>query len=183
MSDPREILPGEIRQIGYVVRDLDAAMQSWCTLGVGPWYTIRNLAQPGCTYRGQPVSPTISLALANSGPMQVELIQVLDDGPSIYREFVDAGREGFHQLAWWAEDFGGLMQKAEAAGWPVVYSGEGDGTHFAYFELDTTISTIVEVTELNDMTRGLAELLEGAAREWDGVTDPVRSLFDVMSPP
>jgi catechol 2,3-dioxygenase-like lactoylglutathione lyase family enzyme len=177
MSDPREVLPGAIRQIGYVVRDLDEAMQSWCTLGVGPWYTLRDLPQPNCTYRGQRVSPTISLALTNSGPLQVELIQVLDDGPSIYREFVETGREGFHQLAWWAEDFAGLMRRADAAGWPVVFSGEAGGTHFAYFELDTTISTIIEVSELNDMTRGLATMLEAAARGWDGATDPVRSLL------
>jgi hypothetical protein len=72
------------------------------------------------------------------------------------------------------------MEKAERAGWPVVYSGESGGTHFVYFELDTTISTIVEVTELNDMTRGLAAFLEDTARDWDGVTDPVRSLFASM---
>ena len=40
----------------------------------------------------------------------------------------------------------------------------------------STISTIVEVTELNDGTRGLANLVAGAADQWDGVTDPVRSL-------
>jgi catechol 2,3-dioxygenase-like lactoylglutathione lyase family enzyme len=178
MTDPSAVLPGAIRQIGYVVRDLDAAMESWCGLGVGPWFTLRNLEQPNCLYRGQPCSPTTSLAFANSGALQVELIQVHDDGPSIYREFVDGGREGFHQLAWWADDFDELMRKATAAGWPIVFSGDGGGTtRFAYFELDTTISTIVEVMELSEATRGMADLVESAAAEWDGVTDPVRSLF------
>ncbi len=178
MSHPSDILPGAIRQIGYVVRDLDAAMQSWCSLGVGPWLTMRNLEQPNCVYRGQPSEPTVSIAFANSGPLQVELIQLHDDGPSIYREFLDAGHEGFHQLAWWAEDFDGFMQRAEAAGWPVVFSGDGNGTtQFAYFELDTMISTIVEVMELNDATRGLADAVANAAAGWDGVTKPVRALF------
>jgi hypothetical protein len=59
-----------------------------------------------------------------------------------------------------------------------VFSGDGGGTtRFAYFELDTTISTIVEVMELSDATRGMADLVAGAAAGWDGVTDPIRSLF------
>lgn len=170
-----DVLDGSIRQIGYVVRDLEAAMQSWCALGVGPWFTIPEFAQEGCRYRDQRCDPTISIAFANSGPMQIELIQQHDDGPSIYREFLDAGREGFQQLGWWVDDFDAVMQRADDARWPLVFSGGGD-VRFAYFELDPRISTIVEVMELNDASRGLAELVAGAAAEWDGATDPIRSL-------
>lgn len=174
-ADTSEVLEGPIRQIGYVVRDLDAAMRSWCALGVGPWFTIRSLEQKDCRYRGERCETTISIAFANSGPMQIELIQQHGDTPSIYREFLEAGREGFHQLAWWVADFDAMMQKATAAGWPIVWSG-GSDTRFAYFELDPRISTVVEVSELNDGTRGLADLVASAAEQWDGITDPVRSL-------
>jgi hypothetical protein len=37
------VLPGPIRQIGYVVADLDGAIQSWIQLGVGPWFVMRGL--------------------------------------------------------------------------------------------------------------------------------------------
>jgi catechol 2,3-dioxygenase-like lactoylglutathione lyase family enzyme len=168
------VFEGPVRQIGYVVRDLDAAVQSWLAIDVGPWYTIRRMPQPGCTYRGDLCEPTISIALANTGPMQIELIEVHDDGPSIYREFLDAGREGYHQLAYWVTDFDDVLRRAEAAGWPVVFSG-GDSVRFAYLEVDALISTIIEVTELNDLTRGLDALLTTAAADWDG-SDPVRPL-------
>src|SRR5262245_34149964 len=171
------VLDGAIRQVGWVVRDLDDAIASWVALGVGPWYTIRELPQPGSVYRGEPSDPTISIGFANSGPMQLELIQQHGDTPSIYREFRDAGGDGYHQLAWWTPDFDALLARAEAAAWPVVYSGGTGGTRFAYFELDQRISQIIGVTELNEMTQGLADMLESAAAEWDGVTDPVRSLF------
>jgi hypothetical protein len=175
------VLEGAARQIGFVVRDLDAAIKSWCALGVGPWFTIRELEQPGCRYRGEPCEPVISLALTNTGPMQVELIQPHGDGPSIYHEFLTTGREGFHQLAWWPTDFDATTRRAEAAGWTEVFAGRAGDTRFAYFEVDpatsTVVSTIVEITELNDTTQGLADLLEAAARDWDGVTDPVRSLL------
>jgi catechol 2,3-dioxygenase-like lactoylglutathione lyase family enzyme len=171
------VLDGAIRQVGYVVRDLDDAIAAWLGLGVGPWYTIREMAQTGSVYRGEPSEPTISIGFTNSGPMQIELIQQHGDTPSIYREFRDAGGDGYHQLAWWTPDFDALMARAEAAGWPVVFSGGTGGTRYAYFELDQRISTIVEVTELNEMTQGLATMLETATAEWDGVTDPVRSLL------
>src|ERR1700741_1572352 len=93
-------LPGSIRQIGYVVRDLEEAMGSWISLGVGPWYVMRGLPLHAL-YRGQPCTATVSLALSNSGDLQIELIQQDDETPSIYAEFLASGREGYQQLAWW----------------------------------------------------------------------------------
>jgi catechol 2,3-dioxygenase-like lactoylglutathione lyase family enzyme len=176
VTDTREVLEGPVRQIGYVVRDLDAAIRSWRTLGVGPWFTIRNFKQKDCRYRGELCEPTMSIAFANSGPMQIELIQSHDDTPNIYREFLETRGEGFHQLAWWAADFDTVMRRAAAAHWPVVWSGGSGSVRFAYFEVDSRIATVFEVMELNDVSRGLAELVARAAEEWDGVTDPVRSL-------
>jgi hypothetical protein len=173
----RTVLEGPVRQIGYVVRDVDTAVQSWLALGVGPWFTMPNLEMKGCRYRGELSEPTITIALANSGPMQIELIQQHDDAPSIYREFLDAGSEGYHQLAWWVDDFDALLKRAEVTGWPVVWSGDGGAVRFAYFEPEPTISAIVEVMELNDASRGMAELVASAAQSWDGVTDPIRSLL------
>ena len=176
-STTAPILPGAVRQNGYVVRDLERAIASWVAIGVGPWFTMRDITQPNSRYRGGPSSPTLSIGFANSGPLQLELIQPMDSGPSIYREFLDAGREGFHHLAWWAEDFAGVEAKAEAAGWTSVQSGDGNGAaHFQYYELDGATSTVIELMELNDMTRWLATTVADGAEDWDG-TDPVRSLF------
>ena len=48
-------LTGVVRQIGFVVSDLDAAMVTWLQLGVGPFYTVRNAVQD-CIYRGEQVT-------------------------------------------------------------------------------------------------------------------------------
>jgi hypothetical protein len=143
-----DVLEGPIRQIGHVVRDLDDAMQSWAALSVGPWFTMRNLQLKNCRYRGEISEPTISIALANSGTMQIELIQQHDETPSIYREFLEAGHEGFHQLAWWVADFDAMTRKAARMGWPIVWSGEGGDVRFVYFELDPRISTVVDARKV-----------------------------------
>ncbi|HEX2214471.1 MAG TPA: VOC family protein [Mycobacterium sp.] len=172
------ILPGPIRQIGYVVIDLDHAIAKWLDLGVGPWFVIRNLAQR-VDYRGRPIEIALSLALSNSGDLQVELIQQQDSTSSVFTEFLAAHGEGFHQLAYWAEDFDATMTAVRDAGWPVVWSGGEDvGTRFAYVEPPggpTPISQVIEIMELNEMTAGMAQFVREAAVTWDGA-EPIREL-------
>jgi catechol 2,3-dioxygenase-like lactoylglutathione lyase family enzyme len=168
-------LPGPIRQIGYVVTDLDKALAGWVELGVGPWFVMRGLPQR-VTYRGEPCEITLSLALANSGDMQIEVIQQQDETPSIFTEFLTAGREGFHQLAYWTADFEATMRAVGEAGWPVVWSGGEDvGTRFAYVEPPNSPATIIEIMELTDITTGMAKFVRDAAEGWDG-SDPIRNL-------
>lgn len=168
-------LLGPIRQIGYVVRDLDKALESWIALGVGPWYVIRG-QHLHTLYRGEPCEVTVTIALANSGDMQVEVITQEAGDPSIYTEFLD-GREGFNQLAYWTSDFDAAVQSAQDSGWPVVWSGgEAEGVRYAYLEPPGGPAPIIEISELNDATKGLAEFVRAAADGWDG-TDPIRSLL------
>lgn len=168
------ILPGPVRQIGYVVTDLDAVIEGWVAMGVGPWFVMRDLQQH-VTYRGEPCSVTLSLAWANSGDMQIELINQTDDTPSIYTEFLEIHGEGFNQLCWWSDDFDATMAAVADAGWPVVWSGGADqGQRYAYVEPPTG-AAIAEITARTDALVGMAELVRGAAVDWDG-SDPVRSL-------
>lgn len=173
----RAILPGPIRQNGYVVRDIGRAVDAWLQVGVGPWLVLPHLTQADSVYRGRPTAPVVSIAFANSGELQIELIEQEDDSPSIYREFLDSGHEGFHHLAWWTEDFDGVSRAAEEAAWPVVHCGSGGGmAQFAYYDPGGVTSTVVEVMELTDATRWLISSVKDAAAGWDG-SDPVRNLF------
>ena len=166
-------LPGPIRQVGYVVPDLDAAADRWVAeLGVGPWLTLRDMTLEGLTFRGEPVAPTISIALAQSGELQLELIAQHDDVPSPYSEFLAAGRDGPHHHAWWAEDMDAVLHGSDPE---PIYGGDMGGTRFVYFD-GVHPSTWTEVMELNDMTRWMAGEVRTAAEDWDGTTDPVRSL-------
>jgi hypothetical protein len=169
------VLPGPIRQIGYVVADLDRAIQGWIQLGVGPWFVIRGLPMRAL-YRGEPCETTLSLALSNSAELQLELIQQQDDAPSIFTEFLAANGPGYHQLAYWTEDFNGTMKAVEDALWPVVWSGGvGFGVRFAYVEPPNSPATIVEISELTDATVASSTFIRDAAASWDG-SDPIRAL-------
>lgn len=64
-------------------------------LNIGPWFLFRNFELPDLHYREEPADFGITLALANSGHMQFELILPLDDKPSPYRVFGSVVAGGF----------------------------------------------------------------------------------------
>ncbi|MCV7150199.1 VOC family protein [Mycolicibacterium pyrenivorans] len=166
---------GPIRQVGYVVDDLDAALANWVELGVGPWFVLRRIAQQA-DYRGDPRDVTISIALANSGELQLELIQQHGETPSIYTEFLDDRGAGFHQFAYWPDDFDAALGAVRDAGWPVVWSSaEEGGVRYAYAEPPAGVATVVELMEFTEVTEGLAKFVREAADGWDG-SEPIRPL-------
>lgn len=169
-------LPGRVRLVSFVVHDFDRALQSWLAAGVGPWFVIRDL-RLDAVYRSRACEVTVSTGMTNIGDMQVEVIAQQDATPSIYTEFLQSGREGFHQLAWWTTDFNAAVRDAEAAGWPIVWSGGGDyGVRFAYAEPPPGApATIYEISEISDGIGGFYQLIRDAADGWDG-SDPIRPL-------
>src|ERR1700761_7874107 len=82
---------GPMRQVGIVVRDIEKAMRHWVEVcGVGPWFSNEQLPMDEFRYKGQSYELRVSSALANSGDVQLELIQQRNDAPSLYRDFLAA---------------------------------------------------------------------------------------------
>ena len=71
---------GKVCQNGYVVRDIEAAMKHWIeVMGVGPWFYIEDVKTDWFKHRGIDSDVKMSIALANSGDLQIELIQQRND--------------------------------------------------------------------------------------------------------
>jgi len=168
---------GEIRQNGYVVRDIEAAMKHWSeVLGVGPFFYFPHLVAEEFIYEGAPSQPDLSIAIANSGDLQVELIQQHDDAPSMYRDFLAAGREGLQHVSSWAADLDATIARVCGAGHRVVQSGSlPGGLRFAYFDTELHPGTVFEISNLAGELAYIPEMVAEAARDWDG-TDPIRQI-------
>jgi hypothetical protein len=71
------------------VRDIEKGMRHWVEVcGIGPWYIAEKLPLHGFWYKEQRYDDIhLTIALANSGDVQLELIQQRDDAPSMYRDF------------------------------------------------------------------------------------------------
>jgi len=171
---------GEIRQLGYVVHDIEAAMDYWSkTLGVGPWFYNPRVPIENYSYRGQAYAPHNSVALANSGYVQVELIQTRNDVPSMYRDFLQAGRTGLQHVAYWTADYDADLARLEAQGFKAVMRGEvGTRGRFVYFDTEYHPGTVIELSEVAGPKGRMFELIREASEGWDG-KDPVRPFPDL----
>jgi hypothetical protein len=167
---------GEIRQMGYAVRDLEAALRHWIeVLGVGPWYYVERLAVEDFRYRGRPSAPDMSIAIANSGRIQIELIQQRNDAPSMYRDFLAAGHEGLQHVAVWTDRMGDALAEVRAAGHEIGQSGRiGRDGRFVYLRTEGHPGTVVEVSEVSGGKGRFFERIAAESRDWDG-TDPIRT--------
>ena len=166
---------GEIRQNGYVVRDIEAAMRHWnAVLGVGPFFYFERVPIEDFRYRGAPSNLAVSIALTNSGPLQIELIQQRNDAPSMYRDFLAAGREGLQHVAYWTDRFDAALDERLQAGATVGQSGcVGADGRFVYFETEAHPGTVVELSEVSGPKGRFFAHVAETARTWDG-GEPIR---------
>ena len=111
---------GSLRQMGYVVKNIDSAMRHWTDVcQIGPWFYVDKLVINNFKYKGQPSDPHLSIALANSGDVQLELIQQRDKSPTLYQDFLNAGNEGLQHFSSWPENYDEIYQTALATGYTV----------------------------------------------------------------
>lgn len=166
---------GEIRQLGYVVPDIEAAMEYWATtMGVGPWYYNPKVPIEDYRYDGKPYEVHNSVALANSGFVQVELIQTRNNAPSMYRDFQQAGHTGLQHVAYWTQDFDNDLALMEAQGFKVKMSGTvGENGRFVYFDKEDHPGTVIELSEVVGPKGRLFKTIYEASVGWNG-DDPVR---------
>lgn len=167
---------GEVRQNGYVVRDIEGAMRHWSgRLGVGPWFYFERAPITAFRYGGEPSDAVVSIALANSGPLQLELIQPRNDAPSMFRDFLAAGREGLQHVAYWTESFDADLERCLGLGLRVGQSGCSGGPdgRFVYFATETHPGTVVELSEVSGAKGRFFSHVREAAKAWDGL-EPVR---------
>ena len=168
---------GSVAQNGYVVRDIEKSMERWLELGVGPWFYLGKVEMDYFRHRGQPSDMEMSVAIANSGDLQLELIQQRNDAPSMYREFLDAGHEGMQHMSYWTDDYQGLYDKALSHGFEVGHEGciGGEQGRFAYFDTQWEPGTVIEISDISGPKGMFFQHVREVAADWDG-TEPIRRL-------
>ena len=142
-----------IKQIAFVVDDIEAAIRSWADhMGVGPWsaYTLGPPRLREMVYRGETAEFSFRHALAWSGPLQLELVQPLT-GPGIFADHLQAHGPGVQHIGIVVPDHAGACATLAEHGYTPLQSGAGfglDGTgRFAYFEPPAGIGTVIELID------------------------------------
>ncbi|WP_156680866.1 VOC family protein [Sphingomonas profundi] len=165
---------GPIIQNAFVVRDLDAAVTAWTKLGIGPFFAIHDSTYAVTRYRGAVGTADFSVAIGFWNDFQIELIVQRCDKPSVYREFLDDGQEGFHHVLTTTDDMDGLIVTLGEVGHELLADVDiGENGRVIYFRPAGQRWPLIEVGAFHPPIHALFDMMKEAARDWDG-TDPLR---------
>jgi hypothetical protein len=167
---------GGIMQTAFVVEDIHASIDHFIRdCAAGPFFLLEHFLGPDQVYRGAPSKADVAIAMGFAGHMQIELIQPLDDHPSVYRETIQKRGYGFHHFGIACRDVDAQMPAYLDRGYQLAFrAAVPTGGAVAYLEQPGNPAP--GFLELIPATPGMDEHFTGfwkASLGWDG-RDPVR---------
>ncbi len=138
---------GPIDQVAYVVADLDEALPRYEAI-FGP-FELGESPLPDCTIRGQSADCVLKLAVNRSGPLEIELIEVLE-GETTHSEHLRRHGEGLHHVRFRVGDLEDKLAALASEGFETVfYKRFGPTVAFAYVESPESLGrSVIELLEL-----------------------------------
>ena len=164
----------EIVQTCYVVPNLELACTEFNrAFGLGPFLGgDAELVLENHRYRGQPAPPIrLKGVFVQSGDMNIELVQVLSDGPCAFTDmYPERTSTGVHHQALFAENYEARKAAFIECGYPVVseFEIEALGTAICYLDTRSLNGHMIELYEENPIIRGMYAQTREAAGTWDG---------------
>ncbi len=173
------VLPhfGPIVQNAFVVHDMEAAVDYWSAkLGVGPFYLLDHIQYGAVYFRDAPLTLDMSVAIAQWGEIQIELIQQHDSAASIYSEFLTRHGEGLQHLGVMTASLDEHLARLRPLGIEAVQWGAtANGMRFAYLNTDRQAGGMIELIETGPAVEAFFAKIRKAAEGWDG-NRPLRRL-------
>jgi glyoxalase/bleomycin resistance protein/dioxygenase superfamily protein len=168
---------GEFRffQLGFLVDDLLGAASTWARVfGVGPFHVLPVVDQHA-TYRGEASTVTLQVAVAQAGPVQIELVKQHCNRPSIFREWHRGRVCGLHQLCTVTPDYEGKRAHYERLGYELAAESKNGSFRVAYFDTAADFGFFTEVVEQTPKFLAQLRKISETCATWEGA-DPVRLL-------
>jgi len=139
--------PSRFCQVGVVVKNIDETIKYYEEVfGFGP-FEIRQVDYADATYYGETAGYRGKRAFFYLGPIQIELIELID-GKTIHEAFLKEKGEGVHHIAFEVNNLEESKRNAEKEGLKVIQSfARPDGSGFAYLDTDRTGGIVFELIQ------------------------------------
>jgi hypothetical protein len=167
---PALLPPVQVAQIGYVVADIEAAGRRLHELyRLGPIFRTQPHPLRDVVHRGAATPVEIETAFAQSGDVQIELIQQTSAGPSAYRDQFGEGEHGLHHVATWSTDYEAEKQAYLDAGYEIAMEMGGYGDYrICYVDTRPLLGHMLELYPDEPGLRRMYAYVRERTAAWDG---------------
>ncbi len=135
----------KVDQFGYVYKDIEKQARVWETCFNMPKFNFMPPFVGHARYRGKETELTIKIGFNRNFNVQIEFIQLIE-GESIYKEFLDQGKEGLQHVSCSVENIEAHIDSFKKLGYePVHYSVVFGNRMVAYYDTENILGVMLEI--------------------------------------
>ncbi len=136
----------KIAQYGYVFKDVEKQAEIMESIYGIPKFAVLIDEDYPIEYRGKESKISTKIAISRFFNTQIELIELIK-GNCIYKEFLEAGKEGFQHVSFFIENLDSYIDTFKKSGFEVIHYGQIGKQRFAYFDTEETFGLLLEFQE------------------------------------
>ncbi len=163
--------PVDFVQQCYITRDLEGACRRLSALlGAGPFLGGGELVLDQHVYRGRLAGPIrLRGVFGCAGETNLEILQILSDGPCAFTDMFPGGGEGMHHTAHFCTDYVAERDRLVEAGFPVASEFTMIfGAKICYIDTRAALGHMIELYPDHAVIRDMFAQARDAAQGWDG---------------
>jgi len=146
MSNDLKLGNLKIDQLGYVYKDIEKQAKIMENIYGVSKFIVFDPVDVKVNYRGVDKTLRMRGGFGRIYDTQIELLQPIE-GDSIYTEFLNQGREGFHHICYTVDNLQVVINKYKEADIEVIQSGKVMRSSYAYMDTEDTLGIIVEFAQ------------------------------------
>ena len=136
----------KLDQVAYVVRDMGASLPAYQAL-FGP-FEVAEYPLEAVRCRGRDIDCRLKVATNNDGPIEIEIIEVME-GHTPHSEHIESHGEGLHHVRFRVDDIDGRIAKMESEGYEAIfYKRISPEVAFVYMEAQGQGGRVIELLEM-----------------------------------
>ncbi len=135
----------KIDQLSFVYKDIKKQAEIMEKIyGIPKFAQMEDITHQDATYRGKEVTIIVDYAFSRLLNVQIEL-QQWKSGDSLFKEFIDQGKEGLHSIGSYVDDLDRYIDEFNNKGIKVIQTGQIGKQKFVYLDTEKTFGVLLEI--------------------------------------
>jgi len=135
----------KLDQLSFVYKDIKKQAKIMEKIyGIPKFAQMEDITHQDATYRGKEATIIVDYAFSRLLNLQIEL-QQWKSGDSLFKEFIDQGKEGLHSIGVYVDDLDRYIDEFNNKGIKVIQTGQIGKQKFVYLDTENTFGFLLEI--------------------------------------